>query len=96
VAHARPPAPPPLAALPRVILRDGSVLSAKELPKLVGGTVRFADPHGTLVSVRASEVDLAATAAANHMTWTAPAPAAAPAAVPPKVAASRPAKPPHQ
>jgi hypothetical protein len=67
-----------------VILRDGTAVTAKSLPRLAGGTVRFTDLRGTLVSVRASEVNLAATAAANHLTWTGvPAPApAAPAAHP--------------
>jgi hypothetical protein len=74
----------------QVILRDGSSLSARSEPRLAGGTVRFTDQRGTLVSVRASEVDLTATAAANHLAWTAVV-AAAPAAAP----STRPSSPPH-
>jgi hypothetical protein len=83
------PAPP---AFHKVILRDGVILQAKDQPRLAGGQVRFSDPHGTLMSVRASEVDLPATAAANHLDWkTAGVPAAAPA----PAAAPRPDGPPH-
>jgi hypothetical protein len=87
VAHAAAAAsgPPPPAEQHRVILRDGSSLAARSEPQLAGRTVRFTDQRGTLVSVRVSEVDLAATAAANHLAWPsapAPAPTAAPAASP--------------
>lgn len=88
VAHARTPGPPP-AVLYKVVMRDGSAVFAKDLPKLAANTVRFTDTRGILVSARASEVDLRATAAANHVAWPA-APAAGAAAksqAPPAAAA---------
>lgn len=94
VAHAKPPAPPPPPEPHRLILRNGSILLARDEPKLVGGTVRFTDQRGTLVSVRASEVDQQATAAANRLhAGAAPAPKVAPARPPapaPKAVAARP------
>ena len=77
--------PEPVAIPHKVILRDGVILAARDAPRLVGATVRFADAHGVLVSLRASEVDLAATAAANALDWhvAMPAPAARTAAPPP-------------
>ena len=75
----------------KVILRDGVVLAARDAPQLAGGMVRFADPRGLLVSVRASEVDLPATATANALDWnvarptvTVPAASNPPAAAPPR------------
>jgi hypothetical protein len=72
-----------------VILRDGNALLAKGEPRLIGPTVRFVDERGTLVAVRASEVDLAATAAANHLEWVAGSP------VPARAPSSRPGGPPR-
>ncbi|HEV3460365.1 MAG TPA: hypothetical protein VHG32_27800 [Thermoanaerobaculia bacterium] len=71
----------------KVILRDGVVLPARAAPQLAGDTVRFATPRGLLVSLRASEVDLQATAAANALDWHARRPPAAskpPRAAPPR------------
>ncbi|HVR08709.1 MAG TPA: hypothetical protein VMW75_11740 [Thermoanaerobaculia bacterium] len=89
VAHAPVPGRLAVADQHQVILRDGSALPARSAPQLARGTVRFTDPRGILVSVRASEVDLAATAAANHLAWSttsppvrAPAPAPQPASRP--------------
>ncbi|HVR08710.1 MAG TPA: hypothetical protein VMW75_11745 [Thermoanaerobaculia bacterium] len=85
--HGGIPAP---AVEHRVILRDGIVLPARSAPRLAGGTVRFTDPHGVLVSLRASEVDLPATAAANDLDWrgalskASAAPVASTAAAPPR------------
>jgi hypothetical protein len=80
------PAPP---IQHKVILRDGVTLLARGAPRLAGGSVRFSDPRGMLVSVRASDVDLPATAAANALDWHGaapapkkPAPAASPGAPP--------------
>lgn len=70
----------------QVILRDGVSLPALDEPKLADGAVRFSDLHGTLVAVRASEVDLPATAAANHLDS-----AAQPSGRPPAAAAAAPA-----
>ncbi len=71
------PAPP---VEHKVILRDGVMLAAREAPVLAGGTVRFANPRGLLVSVRAADVDLPATAAANELDWPGSPPAPPPAA----------------
>lgn len=70
-----PPPPPAPPRLPphapvvehRVVLRDGSALFAKDLPRLSGNAVVFTDSQNRLVSLRASEVDLRATGAANHL-----------------------------
>jgi U1 small nuclear ribonucleoprotein C len=63
----------------RIVLRDGSSVGAKSAPTLVGNTVRFSDERGTLVSLRVSEVNLAATATANHLDWKPAAPVSTPA-----------------
>jgi hypothetical protein len=84
VAHDMSGGMPATAVQYMVILRDGSAVLAREAPWIAGGTVRFPNPRGLLVSVRASEVDLAATAEANGVDWHAvPAPAAPAAATPP-------------
>jgi hypothetical protein len=97
VAHAAPPPPPPGPRKYRVILRDGSAVVARDLPRLVAGTVRFTDDRGgTLVAIKASLVDLAATAEANQAKWEAasttrdPAAAAAKPPAAPKGSASPP------
>jgi hypothetical protein len=89
VSHATPPPPPPAPRKYRVILRDGSAVVARDQPKLVGGTVRFIDDRGgTLVAIKATEVNLAATAAANQLSLEAASQARGPAAA----AAPAPAK----
>jgi hypothetical protein len=90
VAHAAVPGRQAGPEQHRVILRGGASLAARSQPQLAGGTVRFTDERGTLVSIKASEVDLAATAAANHLAWPA-APVRAQAPAP----AVHPASPPH-
>jgi hypothetical protein len=90
VEHAAPPPPPPGPRKYRVILRDGTGMVARDQPKLVSGTVRFTDDRGgTLVAIKATLVDLGATAAVNQISWDARA-----AASPPGGAASAAAKPP--
>jgi hypothetical protein len=59
----------PRAAEPghRVVLLDGTTLWAKNVPRLSGNSVVFTDAQNRLVSLRASEVDLKATGAANDV-----------------------------
>jgi hypothetical protein len=85
VAHTAPPPPPPGPRKFRVILRDGTAVVARDQPRLVAGAVRFTDDRGgTLVAIKASQVDLAATAEANQIKWDAASPARDPAASPAK------------
>jgi hypothetical protein len=101
VAHAAPPPPPAGPKKYRVIMRDGSAVLARDLPKVVAGTVRFTDDRGgMLVAIKASLVDLAATAEANRLKWEAVPPAggsAAAAARAPEAAkaSAAPVQPPH-
>jgi hypothetical protein len=63
-----------------VVLKGGAVIALKKAPEVRGNTVLLTRSDGTVVSVPASEVDRAATAAARSAPAPAPAPTPAPAA----------------
>jgi hypothetical protein len=62
-----------------VVLKGGAVINLKKPPEVRGNTVLLTRTDGTLLSVRATEIDRAATAAARSIAAAPPARAAAPA-----------------
>ena len=63
-----------------VVLKGGAVITLKKAPEVRGKTVLLTRSDGTVVSVPATEIDRAATAAARSAPAPAPAPTPAPAA----------------